>query len=150
VQRIPLTFPGFVLRKFVASVNDDLNIHHNLVTRLLNDRFGIQVRGGCSCAGTYGHFLLDVDFGMSKEITDMIDAGDLSLKPGWIRLSLHPTMTDAELVYICDAITQTAANIKEWQKDYTYDRHTNEFYHKTFNERTSFISDWFTFGDNYE
>ena len=75
------------------------NVHHNLVTKLLNDRFGIQVRGGCSCAGTYGHFLLNVDFNLSKEITDRIDAGDLSMKPGWIRLSLHPTMQNDELFY---------------------------------------------------
>lgn len=118
-------------------------IHHNLVTRLLNDRFGIQVRGGCSCAGTYGHFLLNVDFSMSKEITDMIDAGDLSLKPGWIRLSLHPTMTDEELVLICNAINQIVENIKVWQKDYTYDRHTNEFNHFRLQENSSAISDWF-------
>jgi selenocysteine lyase/cysteine desulfurase len=45
------------------------NVHHNLATKLLNDRFGIQVRGGCSCAGTYGHFLLNVDFKLSTEIT---------------------------------------------------------------------------------
>ena len=103
------------------------NIHHNLVTRLLNDRYGIQVRGGCSCAGTYGHFLLDVDFGMSKEITDRIDAGDLSMKPGWIRLSLHPTMTNTELHEIIQAIADITENAAEWAKDYIYDRHTNEF-----------------------
>jgi selenocysteine lyase/cysteine desulfurase len=119
------------------------NIHHNLVTSLLNDRFGIQVRGGCSCAGTYGHFLLDVDFSMSKEITDMIDAGDLSLKPGWIRLSLHPTMTDNELLFICDAINQTVTNVKEWQKDYIYDRHTNEYSHIKSKETRSDYSQWF-------
>jgi len=106
------------------------NIHHNLITRLLNDRYGIQVRGGCSCAGTYGHFLLDVDIKMSKEITDRIEAGDLSLKPGWARLSLHPTMTDKELDYILDAIADIAKNGDEWGKDYIYDRHTNEFRHK--------------------
>jgi selenocysteine lyase/cysteine desulfurase len=103
--------------------------HHNLVTRLLNDRFGIQVRGGCSCAGTYGHFLLHVDFGLSKEITDRIEAGDLSMKPGWIRLSLHPTMTDEELLTITDALGSIAENIAEWKKDYDYDSHTNEFRH---------------------
>ncbi len=119
------------------------NVHHNLVTRLLNDRFGIQVRGGCSCAGTYGHFLLDVGFSMSKEITDKIDAGDLSMKPGWIRLSLHPTMTDEELLFITDAIRQTAENVSEWQKDYCYDRHTNEFNHCSFHEESTSISDWF-------
>jgi len=68
------------------------NIHHNLIVRLLNDRFGIQMRGGCSCAGTYGHYLLHVGWQVSKEITDLIEQGDLSRKPGWVRLSLHPTM----------------------------------------------------------
>ena len=105
------------------------NIHHNLVTKLLNDRFGIQVRGGCSCAGTYGHFLLKVDFKLSKEITDRIDAGDLSMKPGWVRLSLHPTMTDDELLFITDAIRQVAGNAGEWGKDYYYNQHTNEYHH---------------------
>ncbi|MBK7628623.1 MAG: aminotransferase class V-fold PLP-dependent enzyme [Bacteroidales bacterium] len=119
------------------------NIHHNLVTRLLNDRFGIQVRGGCSCAGTYGHFLLDVDFSMSKEITDRIDAGDLSMKPGWIRLSLHPTMTDEELLFITDAIRQTVENVSEWQKDYCYDRHTNEFNHCSSPDSSKAVADWF-------
>jgi len=103
--------------------------HHNLVTKLLNDRFGIQVRGGCSCAGTYGHFLLNVDINLSKEITDRIEAGDLSMKPGWIRLSLHPTMTDEELLYITDAIRQITANTDAWGKEYFYDSHTNEFHH---------------------
>lgn len=120
------------------------NIHHNLATRLLNDRFGIQVRGGCSCAGTYGHFLLDVDFLFSKEITDKIEAGDLSLKPGWIRLSLHPTMTDEELIYITDAIALVIENSKEWSKDYIYDPHNNEFYHKDFTPGSmQGFKDWF-------
>ena len=113
------------------------NIHHNLVTRLLNDRFGIQVRGGCSCAGTYGHFLLNVDFRLSKEITDRIEAGDLSLKPGWVRLSLHPVMTDEELEYIADAIEQVSIHGNEWGKDYNYDKHTNEFNHINFQHNTS-------------
>lgn len=119
------------------------NVHHNLVTRLLNDRFGIQVRGGCSCAGTYGHFLLDVDFSLSKEITDRIDAGDLSMKPGWIRLSLHPTMTDEELLFIADAIKQTVENVTEWQKDYVYDRHTNEYNHNSSPDSSRAVSEWF-------
>jgi hypothetical protein len=103
----------------------------------LNDRFGIQVRGGCSCAGTYGHFLLNVDFILSKEITDKIDAGDLSMKPGWIRLSLHPTMTNDELLYILDAIRQTVENAKKWKNDYCYDTQTNEFHHCKFPGKNS-------------
>jgi selenocysteine lyase/cysteine desulfurase len=119
-------------------------VHHNLVTKILNDRYGIQVRGGCSCAGTYGHFLLNVDFNLSKEITDRIEAGDLSMKPGWIRLSLHPTMTDNELLFITEAIKQVAENALDWSKDYLYDRHTNEFHHKNNKEQNlSVLSKWF-------
>lgn len=117
------------------------NVHHNLVTRLMNDRYGIQARGGCSCAGTYGHFLLNVDVALSKEITDKIDAGDLSMKPGWIRISLHPTMLDDELFYITNAIKEIVINAGEWKKDYSYDCQTNEFCHISFSEKKQ--SDWF-------
>ena len=123
-------------------------LHHNLVTRLLNDRFGIQVRGGCSCAGTYGHFLLNVDFRLSKEITDLIESGDLSLKPGWIRLSLHPTMADSELLYITESIRQVVDNGAEWGKDYIYDRHTNEYHHISFRDPVNDeVADWFSLDD---
>ena len=119
-------------------------IHHNLITKLLNDYFGIQVRGGCSCAGTYGHFLLNVDIIESKEITDMIDRGDLSLKPGWIRLSLHPTMTNDELSYIMEAIKEIIKNAEKWGSSYEYDNQTNEFFHKTFHKtEKSGYSKWF-------
>lgn len=121
-------------------------MHHNLITKLLNDRFGIQVRGGCSCAGTYGHFLLKVDIKLSKEITDRIEAGDLSMKPGWVRLSLHPTMTEEELFFITDAIKQVAQNAVAWGKEYIYDQHINEFHHFSFPEKcASEYYDWFSF-----
>ena len=103
------------------------SIHYNLVVSLLSDRFGIQVRGGCACAGTYGHYLLDVSYEKSQKITNSISSGDLSEKPGWVRLSLHPTMTDQEVVYIADALRQISRNHKEWSNDYTYNKHTNEF-----------------------
>jgi hypothetical protein len=81
---------------------------------------------------------------MSKTITDKIDSGDLSLKPGWIRLSLHPTMTDDELLYITDAIKQIVRKADEWGKEYIYDSSTNEFNHKSLNEKKNFkYSHWF-------
>jgi hypothetical protein len=97
---------------------------------LLNDRFGIQVRGGCSCAGTYGHYLLHVDYYTSNSITRKIDMGDLSEKPGWVRLSIHPTTTNAELDYIIRAVQQVAEHAPEWARDYEYDLHSNEFQFK--------------------
>ena len=120
------------------------NIHFNLVVKLLNDRFGIQVRGGCACAGTYGHYLLDVSYDKSHLITSLISSGDLSQKPGWIRLSLHPTMTNDELMYILDAISQVQKNHKKWGDDYVYNRHINEFRHRAEPEdKTVLVSNWF-------
>lgn len=106
------------------------NLHYNLVVRLLSDRFGIQVRGGCSCAGTYGHYLLQVDRQRSHAITDRVDQGDLSSKPGWVRLSLHPTMTDQDVDYVTDALRQVARYGEQWQAEYQYDAQTNEFCHR--------------------
>lgn len=106
------------------------HIHYNLAVKLLNDRFGIQARGGCSCAGTYGHYLLHVDKQHSKSITDKINAGDLSDKPGWVRISLHPTTTEQEVQYIGDALAQIARNIGTWKEDYAYDPHSNEYHHR--------------------
>jgi len=106
------------------------NIHYNLIVKLLSDRYGIQVRGGCACAGTYGHFLLKVSHERSKEITDKITHGDLSEKPGWVRLSLHPTLTNNELLFVVQAIGEIVKNYKEWQQDYRYLKNKNEYVHK--------------------
>ena len=119
------------------------DIHYNLVVKILNDRFGIQVRGGCSCAGTYGHYLLHVDPTRSHRITEKITQGDLSEKPGWVRLSLHPTMTDEELYIIIDAIKQIIANIDIWKEDYNYNASTNEFVNKNEIEQKIIVNKWF-------
>lgn len=121
------------------------DIHYNLIVKLLNDRFGVQVRGGCSCAGTYGHYLLHVDPNRSKQITDKIDQGDLSEKPGWVRMSIHPTMTDEELSIIINGISEIVKNISEWSKDYFYDKTKNEYFHLSSNgSEINKIKSWFS------
>ena len=105
-------------------------IHYNLIVKILNDRYGIQVRGGCSCAGTYGHYLLHVCPVQSQQITEQISHGDLSEKPGWVRLSLHPTMTNEEIYFITNAIKEVTENISTWSSDYEYYVEQNEFFHK--------------------
>ncbi len=107
---------------------DDL--HFNLGVKLLNDKFGIQTRGGCSCAGTYGHFLLHVDQETSSQLIDEISLGDLIRKPGWIRMSVHPTTTNEEIQWVCDSIIALAKNHQDWAKEYNYDKESNEFIHK--------------------
>ncbi|MDW8348373.1 MAG: aminotransferase class V-fold PLP-dependent enzyme [Bacteroidia bacterium] len=108
---------------------DDL--HYNLLVRILNDYFGIQVRGGCSCAGTYGHYLLNIDQQTSKSITDLIDQGDFSQKPGWVRISLHPTMTDEEVLSIAKSIVYIAENHPKLSNDYIQDYRINFIQHRS-------------------
>lgn len=119
--------------------------HFNLVVKLLNDRFGIQTRGGCSCAGTYGHLLLNVDQNTSHKIKDQISEGCNTEKPGWVRLSLHPTVTNQEIEYICKSLQTLTENIEEWSKDYTYDMIKNDYAHISAKSiEKELISDWFT------
>ncbi len=110
-------------------------LHYNLAVRLLNDRFGVQARGGCSCAGTYGHYLLSVSVEHSHSITCKINDGNLSDKPGWVRISIHPTMTDEEAHQIVHAVREVAAQHIEWGKDYTYCSKSNEFCHRTYAQK---------------
>ena len=106
------------------------NLHYNLGVQLLNDKYGIQVRGGCSCAGTYGHILLNVQNDQSCEIANKISEGNLTSKPGWVRMSIHPTMTDDEVSYIMNAIEYIAKYHKDLAKDYKYHATTNDFRYK--------------------
>lgn len=101
--------------------------HHNLIVKLLNDRYGVQTRGGCSCAGTYGHLLFSIDQSTSLKITEMIENGDLSDKPGWVRISLHPTMTDEDVRFTGRAVVEVIRNYREWKKDYKFHPESGEF-----------------------
>jgi selenocysteine lyase/cysteine desulfurase len=119
-------------------------LHFNLGVKLLNDKFGIQTRGGCSCAGTYGHYLLHVDQETSHNLVCQIASGDLIQKPGWIRMSVHPTTTSAEIEFVCESIRLLSENHQEWAKEYQYNPKTNEFLHNEIksseNER---VAAWF-------
>lgn len=106
------------------------DLHYNLIVTLLSERYGIQMRGGCVCAGTYGHFLLNVTKEQSHRITDLINNGDLSQKPGWVRWSIHPTTTNQEVEYIARALFEIVEHAKEWKADYEYCKTTNEFCNK--------------------
>lgn len=126
---------------FSFYIND---LHFNLGVKILNDRFGIQTRGGCSCAGTYGHFLLHVDQQESQDLVEKIADGCLLDKPGWIRMSIHPTTTNAEVDFICESIIALAENFKDWEKDYRYNETSNEFVYKGFeSSEKELVKSWF-------
>ena len=73
------------------------------------------------------HYLLHVDEKTSDEITNAITIGDLSAKPGWIRMSIHPTMSNDEVKYLLESVKSLAQNFEEWSKDYEYSSKTNEY-----------------------
>ncbi len=103
-------------------------LHFNLGVKLLNDYFGIQVRGGCACAGTYGHYLLNIDQQQSDSIIDRLHKGELFMRPGWIRLSIHPTHSDEEIETILKGIEYVAKHHVSLAEKYTYNTRKN-IYH---------------------
>jgi hypothetical protein len=105
-------------------------LHPKFVTSLLNDLFGIQSRAGCSCAGPYGHRLLDIDFEKSEQYRKWIQKGFCGIKPGWCRVSLHYTMDDIEADFIFDAIEFVAAQGHRFLPLYDFDMHTGAWLHK--------------------
>lgn len=121
-------------------------LHFNLAAKILNDRFGIQMRGGCSCAGTYGHYLLHISQERSNQILSQIGLGILAEKPGWLRMSLHPTMTHQEVEYIVWALEELVQNHTTWARDYRYDTHSNEYLHIGGSGRDEArVQEWFRF-----
>jgi len=99
--------PADSTERSTSSVEGRL-LHHNYVVALLNDLFGIQARGGCSCAGPYGHRLLWIDEATSRAIGAEVDRGRLGVKPGWARVSFNYFLTDAVADFIIEAVTLVA------------------------------------------
>jgi selenocysteine lyase/cysteine desulfurase len=84
------------------------SLHHNFVVALLNDLFGIQARGGCSCAGPYGHRLLGIDMFTSRAFEREIERGCEGIKPGWTRVNFNYFVEEAVVEYILQAVHMIA------------------------------------------
>ncbi|MGW3940364.1 aminotransferase class V-fold PLP-dependent enzyme [Streptomyces phaeochromogenes] len=106
-------------------------LHHNYVVALLNDLFGIQARGGCSCAGPYGHRLLAIDPATSHALLDEVVHGCDGIKPGWTRLNFNYFISDTVRDYLVDAVELIAAYGHRLLPDYRFDPHTGQWRHRT-------------------
>lgn len=93
-----LSIVSFVIR------HDGRILHHNFVVAVLNDLFGIQARGGCSCAGPYGHRLLGIDPETSIRFEKVIADGCEVIKPGWVRVNFNYFIAEEEFAYILEAV----------------------------------------------
>jgi selenocysteine lyase/cysteine desulfurase len=105
-------------------------LHHNYVVALLNDLFGIQSRGGCSCAGPYGHRLLGIDLEQSHEFEREINRGCEGIKPGWVRLNFNYFIDDDTFRYLVDAVNFVADHGATLLHNYSFDPHTGLWRHR--------------------
>jgi selenocysteine lyase/cysteine desulfurase len=120
-----LSIVSFVVRHRTAY------LHHNFVVTLLNDLFGIQARGGCSCAGPYGHRLLGIDLDTSKEFEREIVRGCEGIKPGWVRVNFNYFLSETEFSYLVDAIHIVANDGWRLLPHYDFDPDSGQWRHRS-------------------
>ncbi|WP_112239230.1 aminotransferase class V-fold PLP-dependent enzyme [Kribbella monticola] len=106
---------------FVVKAPSGRYLHHNFVVALLNDLFGIQSRGGCSCAGPYGHTLLGIDLQQSAEFAAEIMHGCEGIKPGWVRVNFNYFISEAVFSYVVEAVKLVARDGWRLLGDYRFD-----------------------------
>ena len=110
-------------------------LHPKFVTKLINDLFGIQSRAGCSCAGPYGHFLLGINDETSEKFRKLILKGNEGIKPGWIRVNIHYSLSQDDIDYIIKAITFIARFGHLFLQKYSFNMATAEWKYIGFEEK---------------
>ena len=115
---------------FVVRAPSGRYLHHNFVVALLNDLFGIQARGGCSCAGPYGHRLLGIDLEHSHEFGREIARGCEGIKPGWVRVNFNYFISEAVFNYLVQAVRLVAHDGWRLLTDYHFDPATALWRHR--------------------
>ncbi len=115
---------------FVVRAPSGRYLHHNFVVAVLNDLFGIQSRGGCSCAGPYGHRLLGIDIDRSHEFEREIAHGCEGIKPGWVRINFNYFLSDAVFGYIVEAVLMVARDGWRLLEDYSFDPASGMWRHR--------------------
>ncbi len=115
---------------FVVRAPSGKYLHHNFVVALLNDLFGVQARGGCSCAGPYGHQLLGIDIERSHQFESEISRGCEGIKPGWVRVNFNYFISDAVFDYLLRAVELVADSGARFLADYCFDEASGRWRHR--------------------
>jgi selenocysteine lyase/cysteine desulfurase len=108
----------------------DRYLHHNFVVAVLNDLLGIQARGGCSCAGPYGHRLLGIDLSTSEEFAREIRSGSEGIKPGWVRVNFNYFISERTFQFLLDGIDLVASEGWRLLPDYTFCPRSGQWRHR--------------------
>jgi selenocysteine lyase/cysteine desulfurase len=106
-------------------------LHHNLVVAILNDLFGIQSRGGCSCAGPYGHRLLGIDIETSHQFEREIAGGCEGIKPGWVRVNFNYFISEEVFRYVVEAVALVADHGWRLLPQYRFDVRSGLWRHRS-------------------
>lgn len=115
---------------FIVKTPSGRYLHHNYVVALLNDLFGIQSRGGCSCAGPYGHNLLGIGLDRSHEFeSEMVEHGCEGIKPGWVRVNFNYFISLPVFSYVVEAVRLVARDGWKLLTDYRFDPATGLWKH---------------------
>jgi selenocysteine lyase/cysteine desulfurase len=122
--------PRLSIVSFVVRAPSGRYLHHNFVVALLNDLFGVQSRGGCSCAGPYGHRLLGIDLQRSHEFEREIAHGCEGIKPGWVRVNFNYFISEAVFSYVVEAVRLVARDGWRLLGDYRFDPATGLWHHR--------------------
>ena len=125
-----LDAPRLSIVSFVVRGTSGHYLHHNYVVAVLNDLFGIQARGGCSCAGPYGHRLLGIDLERSHEFEREITGGCEGIKPGWVRVNFNYFLSDTVADYVVEAVRCVARDGWRLLGDYLFDPVTGRWRHR--------------------
>lgn len=125
-----LSIVSFVVRRLDEDGRPGRYLHHNFVVALLSDLFGIQARGGCSCAGPYGHRLLGIDIDRSHTFEKEITRGCEGIKPGWVRVNLNYFLAEPVVAYLLDAVDLLARDGWRLLPDYRFDVRTGLWHHR--------------------
>ena len=125
-----LAIVSFTVARIDHEGATDVQLHHNFVVALLNDLFGIQTRGGCSCAGPYGHRLLGIGLERSHAFERQILRGYEGIKPGWVRVNLNYFVPDPVVDYIIEAVDIVARDGWRLLPAYRFDPRTGLWRHR--------------------
>jgi Aminotransferase class-V len=120
-----LSIVSFVIRR-----PGGMYLHHNLAVAILNDLFGIQARGGCSCAGPYGHRLLGIDLDRSHELQTQIARGCEGIKPGWVRVNFNYFVSETVFAYVVAAVELIADYGYRLIEDYQFEQVSGLWRHR--------------------
>jgi hypothetical protein len=125
-----LTADRLSIVSFVVRRPGGRYLHHNYVVALLSDLFGIQSRGGCSCAGPYGHRLLGIDIERSHEFEREIAHGCEGIKPGWTRVSFNYFISETVFRYLVDAVDLVATHGWKLLPEYRFEPDSGLWRHR--------------------